>query len=113
MGHHEGTQLTLLPTTMPVGIFGMAFRFEQDPVEDSLRQNTGNLVKDTGQAEVRELPILSVGYPDDNYNYGSVTTRSRRCMNNFTISLILGRRGRLGVNGWPNYQDLIVFLCSV
>ena len=52
----EGTLLTLLPTTMPVGILDMVFRFEQDPAEDALRQNTGNMTKKREADRSRRTP---------------------------------------------------------
>ena len=52
---------------------------QQDPAEDALRQNTGDMIKDTGRAEVGELQVGSVEYPYDTYDYGSVARRSRRC----------------------------------
>ena len=60
---------------MPVGILDMALRIEQDPTEGALRQNTGHMTKDTGQAEVKEIPVGSVGYQDTNYDYSSIRWR--------------------------------------
>ena len=74
----EGTLLTLLPTTMPWRILDMAFRFGQDPAENALKQNTGNVTRDADQVVVMELPIGSVGYPDKTYDYDTITRRSRR-----------------------------------
>ena len=73
-----GPLLTLLPTTMPIGILDMAFRFEQDLDEGTLRQNTGHMIKDSGQTAVGEPPVRSVGYPDTAHDYRSITRRSRR-----------------------------------
>ena len=70
----EGTLPTLLPKTMPVSIL----RFVQDPTEDALRQNAGNMIKDAERMEIGELPIGMVGYPDNTYNYDTITRRSRR-----------------------------------
>ena len=42
----EGILPTLQPTTIPGRILDMAFRFGQDPAEDTLRQNKGNSLLD-------------------------------------------------------------------
>ena len=74
----QGTLPRLLPTTVPARILNMAFRFEEDPAEDAFGQNTGNMIKDADQVEVRGLPIGSVGYSENTYDYGTITRRSRR-----------------------------------
>ena len=91
---NEGTQLILLPTMTPIGVFGLTFKFQRDSTDstdagrgnDSLadpQRNHGDLVKDgaptaAGQAEVQEPPAGSVDYPDDVYGFNSVKTRSWR-----------------------------------
>ena len=72
--YDEGT----LPTMMPVGSLEMAFRFLQDLTEAVLRQNAGNTIKDADQMKIGEVPVGMVGYPDDTYNYDTITRRSRR-----------------------------------
>ena len=73
----EGPFLTLLPTTMPVGILNTAFRFEQDNAENALRQNTEHMTRDTGQAIVGGFPTGSVGFPYTTYDYISITRSSK------------------------------------
>lgn len=49
---NEWTKLILLPTTMPTGVFGLAFKFKQDPTEAvgddngvaALHQNLGDIL---------------------------------------------------------------------
>ena len=74
----EGTLPKLLPTTMPGRILNMAFRFGQDLAEDALRQNTGNVIRDADHVEVGKLPIGSVGYPDNTYDYDTIKRSCRR-----------------------------------
>ena len=73
----EGPVLTLLPTTIPFGILNMAFRFEKDSAENAIRQNTGQMTRDTGKTEIRGLPARSEGSPATTYNYRSITRRSK------------------------------------
>ena len=58
----EGPLPTLLLTTMPGRIL--------DPAEDALMQNTGNVIGDADQVEIKELPIEAVGYPDNRFYRG-------------------------------------------
>ena len=71
----EGLSMTLLPTTMPVGILDMAFRFGKDTSDVTFNRNLEHM---TGQAILGGLPTGSVGYPDTAYDYRSISRRSKR-----------------------------------
>ena len=63
--------MTLLSTTMPVGILDMAFRLEKDIPDAIINQNTEHMTEDTGQTIVG-------GLQDTAYDYKSITRRSVR-----------------------------------
>ena len=63
--------MTLLPTSIPVGIPDMALRFVKDTSNATINQNTEHMTEDTGQTIVG-------GLPDTAYDYKSITKRSVR-----------------------------------
>ena len=75
---HRGPMWTMLPTTMTEGIYGMSFRFEQDPNKKSPCLDTEQRARGSHQEGDGVLAIKLKDCPDTEHDHSPRNRRSRR-----------------------------------